>query len=203
MIANRIISFVTESELIELNNWVNSSVEKDVNLIDAKFKTKLNDYEYRTARGNAKATYPQIAFDIHSRFEKWVSKYHCILEIFPSGMPFTFVSYGIGSQAFMHLDPKTDGYTVVRFNILLNDDFKGGCFGIMKDELQILNIEKGDLHFYSATRSKHGVSKVTKGRRNIMLMSVLVRDADYEDFEGRICAENPLKISSLKMKESN
>lgn len=203
MILNKINSFVTDTELEQLNSWVNSSVNDDINLIKAKFKTDINDYEYRTARGNKKAAYPELAFKVHSRFKKWISKYNCSLEFFPSGMPFTFVSYGEGSQAFLHLDPETKGFTTVRFNILLNDNFKGGQFGIVDDNnsFQLLSVNKGDLHFYSATKNKHGISPVVKGRRNIMLMSVLVKEEDYIEFMEEICAENPSRISLQKKRD--
>jgi hypothetical protein len=75
------------------------------------------------------------------------------------------INYSVGDEAKEHTDRKS---SIRTYTIMLNDNFKGGDFFILKEQIPFRLCEMIEFD----GNMKHSVSKITKGNREVLVIWV-------------------------------
>jgi hypothetical protein len=170
MRVDRVKNFITQAECDALNAWADEAADKkwmDSGLLingvrDEKRRLTTRFYGDRFE-------YPPLVLDIRDRIAKAVGieKFPLILDHGKDGVVVNRMD--VGGDLFAHLDrgSPTGELLALRCNILTRKPAKGGALFL---EEELLDIEVGELHCYTASTCMHRVSIVEEGPARVLWM---------------------------------
>jgi hypothetical protein len=152
-------NFLSLEECTELNAWVDEATAK--NWLGAGINARGEPYnpdKRVTSRFYGhRFEYPQLVLDISKRIRSFygVESYELIGGHGRDGVVVSN-TFNTG-DVYSHKDPRSNGLSALRLNILTRKPTLGGVLHI---EGQPIDIEAGELHCYLASEFTHGVSTV-------------------------------------------
>ena len=150
--------FVNQSEIFEMNSWVEQGVaNKWLDFGSVYLKNNKTDKRLTTRACGDRFDYPDIVYDVFNRIKKNYSLED--LTVPPNqGKDGIVVSY-IKTQGdvFPHKDPKANGLSTLRCNIVTQESEEGGDLFVGSKHVPL---SPGDLHCYLASEYEHHVTTV-------------------------------------------
>lgn len=152
-------NFLSLEECTELNAWVDEATAKNWlgAGINARGEPYNPDKRVTTRFYGHRFEYPQLVLDISKRIRSFygVESYELIGGHGRDGVVVSN-TFNTG-DVYSHKDPRSNGLSALRLNILTRKPTLGGVLHI---EGQPIDIEAGELHCYLASEFTHGVSTV-------------------------------------------